>query len=253
MGAMALKQGLQMRDLSFRYQRSGPDVLRGICWDVPVGRNVLLGPNGAGKSTLLALCATALDARNGTISVNGLDSAQRSNRSAFRRSVGWMPQDIRPIAGLTSREQVAYVGWLKGLGRGDAWRQAGQLLDQVALGEDADRPAGNLSGGQRRRLGLAQALMGAPTVLLLDEPSAGLDPAQRAHFREIIATLDHSITVLVSTHQVDDLTELFDHVVVIHAGSLVWHGTVETFMALAPEGAQRPAEAAYAQVVAGVD
>lgn len=253
MSATEREHGLRMRGLSFRYRRSGPDVLRGVSWDVPAARSVLLGPNGAGKSTLLALCAAALDAPRGTIALDGLDPTRRADRAAYRRSVGWMPQDVRPIAGLTSREQVAYVGWLKGLGRAAAWHQAGQLLDRVALGEDAGRPAGELSGGQRRRLGLAQALTGAPTVLLLDEPSAGLDPAQRGRFREIVATLDPSMTVLVSTHQVDDLTELFDHVVVIHAGSLLWHGTVGSFMALAPPGAERPAEAAYAGIVPSAD
>lgn len=250
---MDRERGLRIRGLSFRYRRSGPDVLRGVSWDVPEARSVLLGPNGAGKSTLLALCATALDVPPGTITLGGLDPTRRADRLAFRRSVGWMPQDIRPIAGLTSREQVAYVGWLKGLSRAAAWHQAGRLLDQVALGDEADKPAGELSGGQRRRMGLAQALTGAPTVLLLDEPSAGLDPAQRGRFREIVATLDPSMTVLVSTHQVDDLTELFDHVVVIHAGSLVWHGTVGSFMDLAPAGAQRAAEAAYAGIVPSAD
>ncbi len=244
---------LQFHDVWFRYRRSGPDVLQGISWNVPVGRSVLLGPNGAGKTTLLAIGATALTAKRGTVAIGRLDPVRRSDRSAYRREVGWMPQDIRPMAGLTSREQLAYVGWLKGLGRLAAWEQAAKVLARVALDDVADRAAKELSGGQRRRLGLAQALIGDPKVLLLDEPSAGLDPAQRGRFREIMASVATGMTVLVSTHQVDDLDELFDDVVVIHEGALVWRGSVDAFMRLAPPGAVRPAEAAYASLVTAAD
>ncbi len=246
-------EGLSFRDVWFRYRRSGPDVLTGVSWDVPVGRSVLLGPNGAGKTTLLSIGASALTPSRGGVELGRLETERRGDLSAYRREVGWMPQEIRAVAGLTSREQVAYVGWLKGLDRRSAWDQAGATLARVALDDLADRPARELSGGQRRRLGLAQALMGTPSVLLLDEPTAGLDPAQRGRFRDTMATVLEGLTVVVSTHQVDDLDELFDKVVVMVEGALVWHGDVGAFMGLAPTGATRPAEAAYASLVASHD
>jgi ABC-2 type transport system ATP-binding protein len=233
--------------VTFGYRR-GRTILNEFSWAVPNGRTVLLGPNGAGKSTVLALGADALRAQRGEVRVHALRSSRWRDRSAYRRAIGWMPQTIRAVPGVSAREQVAYAGWLKGLTRVDAWRGALDALVRVALAAVADQSASTLSGGQLRRLGLAQVLVHSAEVLLLDEPAAGLDPAQRARFRELIASLPAAQPVVVSTHQVDDLSELFDTVVILDAGTIRFAGSVASFLGLAPSG-PRQAERAYAQVV----
>ena len=178
-----------------------------------------------------------------------LDSVRRHDRAEFRRSVGYMAQDIRPVPGLTCREQVAYAAWLKGMSTRGAWDAAFQALGAVGLTQVADRSSSEVSGGQLRRVGLAQTLVHDARVILLDEPTVGLDPAQRAHFRESLATLPGDPAVVVSTHQVDDLTELYDSVVVIRDGRLCFEGSVEAFMSQAPHASDRPVEAAYLRVI----
>lgn len=217
-----------------------------------MGKTVLLGPNGAGKSTLLSLGANALPPSRGRICFHLLDAARRSDRAAYRRAVGWMPQHVRAVPGLTAQEQVAYAAWLKGLDRKNSWSAAAGALEQVGLTEVAGRKTATLSGGQLRRVGLAQVLVHNAEVLLLDEPTVGLDPAQRARFRELLAALPTELPVVVSTHQVDDLTELFDTVVVLEEGVIRFVGSVTAFMDLAPPAVMnRRAEAAYAHIVSG--
>lgn len=217
-------------------------MLSGLSWSVSAGRSVILGPNGAGKTTLLKLGAGVLGPHSG-----GVHSSDKSLSSA----VGWMPQDIKALAGLTAREQVSYSAWMKGASRGDAWVTAEQALDDVGLGDQVDEKTSRLSGGQRRRVGLAQALSSAPDILLLDEPTAGLDPAQRSRFREILKSLPREITVVVSTHQVDDLQDIFDVVMVMSLGRFVWQGTVDDFMSLGSHDPRRQGEAAYEQILGG--
>lgn len=248
---------LTFTDLVFAYPRStvfggsGPRVFDRLSWGTPSGATVILGPNGAGKTTLLSLGATALRPASGTIRLGDRESGRRRDRTAIRRAIGWMPQQFRAIPGLTAREQVAYAGWLKGMSRGEAWREAAAALAKVGLHEEADRRTAQLSGGQQRRVGLAQLLVHRAALLLLDEPTAGLDPGQRARFRETVRDLARDVPVVVSTHQVDDLTDLFDTVVVLDQGQIRFQGDVAAFMALAPAGSSYPAEAAYATLVDG--
>ncbi len=115
---------LAFDDVTFRYRRASPPVLDGFTWAVPSGRTVLLGPNGAGKTTLLALGADVLQPERGRISAGPLHPVGRTERASYRRAVGWMPQQIRAVPGLTAREQVAYAAWLKGAPRGRAWELA---------------------------------------------------------------------------------------------------------------------------------
>ncbi|MCZ2110126.1 MAG: ATP-binding cassette domain-containing protein [Dehalococcoidia bacterium] len=236
--------------MTFRYRRSGPDIVSSFSWDCPPGRTALLGPNGAGKSTLLAIAADAFTPRAGRVVVNGISATGRGGRRAYRTRTGWMPQHSRPVPGLSVREQVAYAGWLKGMPSARAWDAALSALSKVGLEPLHGRPSASLSGGQMRRVGIAQALVHEPATLLLDEPTAGLDPGQRAHFREVLQGLSGTQDVLVSTHQVDDIGETFDHVAVLAAGELRFAGTVADFLALAPAHATAgAAEAAYAALV----
>lgn len=241
---------LTFEDVTYTYGRRQQPVLSAFSWAMPSGKTVLLGPNGAGKSTLLGLGADAHRPTRGRVRIGALTSSRCRDRSAFRRAVGWMPQHIRAVPGLTAREQVAYAGWLKGLGQRHAWSAAAAALDRVGLMELAHRKVSTLSGGQLRRVGLAQLLVHDAQVLLLDEPTAGLDPAQRSRFRELVAALPPERPVIVSTHQVDDLSELFDTVVILDGGRIRFAGTVAAFLDLAPNSAAgRQAEAAYACVV----
>jgi ABC-2 type transport system ATP-binding protein len=226
-------------------------VLSNFDWQVPPGRSCLLGPNGAGKSTILGLAADVLVPSHGLVSFGDLVARGGRGGRAYRRSIAWMPQRTHAIPGFTSREQVAYAGWLKGLGQAEAWRAAEAALKRVDLGDRMSAAASELSGGQLQRLGLAQALIHDASVLLLDEPAAGLDPAQRAVFRDLLRSLPRDRVILVATHQVDDLGDLFDRVAVLVDGVIRHEGTVEAFLELAPEGAARRAEAAYATFVSG--
>ncbi|MFI1017583.1 ATP-binding cassette domain-containing protein [Streptomyces sp. NPDC020965] len=241
---------LEVAGCTYAYRRGAP-VLRDLTVVFPPGRTVLLGPNGAGKSTLLGIAATALTPASGRISLNDLSPADARARREYRRRVGWLPQQVRPVAGLKLREQVAYAGWLKGMDRRAAWKAARSALARVGLADLADRTGRQLSGGQLRRLGIAQTLVHGAEFVLLDEPTAGLDPQQRAVFRETLDALSPSTSFVVSTHQTEDLADVFDTVIVLARGTVRFHGTTSGFLAHAPEDAAqgRLAEAAYTTFV----
>ncbi|MEZ5094583.1 ABC transporter ATP-binding protein [Nocardioides sp.] len=204
----------------------------GLDWTVSQGcTTLLLGPNGAGKSTLLKLLAGLERPRAGRVTVNGT-----SGRSDLFELVGWMPQDVRPIRGLTVQEQVEYGAWVTGASRRDCRSRARTAIEAVDLTDLSSRRAGELSGGQLRRLGLAQTLARRAHVLLLDEPTAGLDPAQSALFREVLRGLTMPGGIVVSTHQVDELADDVDRVAVLDAGRFRFDGAVTDFREGHPEG-----------------
>jgi ABC-2 type transport system ATP-binding protein len=246
---------LSFTDVTYRYASLIPfrpervPILRGFSWRVPSGRTVVLGPNGAGKTTLLSLAATLLRPHAGSVTYKGHDSRRAPDRALLRRAIGWMPQATRAMPGLTAREQVAYAGWLKGMSRPAAWQAAMHSLDRVGLASESDRLTSQLSGGQQRRVGLAQCLVHASELLILDEPSVGLDPGQRGRFREILAEVGAKSTILVSTHMVDDLADLFDTVMVLDRGEVRFSGSVAGFMDLAPSRSDRAAESAYKSLI----
>ncbi|MDW8806195.1 ATP-binding cassette domain-containing protein [Streptomyces scabiei] len=238
---------------SFAYRRNRA-VLKDLSFDFPMGRTVFLGPNGAGKSTVLGLAATALRPRSGTVRLGDLVPRHGRDLKAYRQKVAWMPQQIDCVPGLTAREQVAYVGWLKGLSRSGAWGRAVEALRRVEMQDHQDRKVSELSGGQMRRVGVAQSLVHGAEVLLLDEPTAGMDPRQRRVFHEVLGGLPQDVSVVLSTHDVGDLDEIYDHVVVLNAGVIRFCGSVEQFLAHASADAApgRRAESAYDAVVGGV-
>lgn len=218
--------------LAFRYGRhrvfSGLDVTF-------FGRTVLLGPNGAGKSTLLALLADALQPQEGAVLLDDVQRARRGpGRRDFRRDVAWLPQVVRVFPGLTVKEHVAYMGWLKGLSRAEAWQAAPLALETVDLASISDRKASQLSGGQARRMGIAGALSHGARVLLLDEPTAGLDPDQRERFRGLLQRLEQDLTVVVSTHQTEDVADSYDHVAVLVSGHVPFAGSLSQFIDSTP-------------------
>ena len=229
-----------IENVAYPYRRHH-EVLHGVSIEFALGKTALLGPNGAGKSTLFSLCSGASAPRSGRIILGTAEASPRT----LRRRVGLMAQTVRAMAGLTVREQVAYCGWLMGLSTREAVARADKMIADVDLADKADDRASRISGGQLRRVGLAQVLIGQPEVLLLDEPTAGLDPAQRMRFREVLERIPDNRVTVVSTHQVDDLTDGYDRVIVLSAGRIVFDGSPEEFLDLAPEDAPHRAEAAY--------
>lgn len=243
---------LEVARCTFAYRR-GVRVLHDLSVTFQPGRTVLLGPNGAGKSTLLGITATAIAPESGQVSLGGLIPDTTQNRKDYRRRVGWLPQQVKPVAGLKLREQVAYAGWLKGMNRRAAWKAARSALARVGLDDLANRAGNQLSGGQLRRLGIAQTLVHGAEFVLMDEPTAGLDPQQRAVFRNLLSDLSPTTSFVVSTHQTEDLAEVFDTVIVLDRGTIRFQGTVDGFLAHAPADTApgRLAEGAYTGFIHG--
>lgn len=229
-------------------------VLNDLTLGFDPGHTVLLGPNGAGKSTLMGLLASVHRPRSGKVQLRGVGTPfERRTIGAYRRAVAWLPQHAGTFPGLTVREHVAYSGWLKGLSQRSAARRSGDALEKVGLADYADRPATQLSGGQSRRMQLAGALAHDAQVILLDEPTASFDPLQQNRFHDMVQSLDPTITVLVSTHDVSDLSGSYDRVVVLDEGRVRFDGPVSDFLDAAPAGTEphKRGERAYAQLVRG--
>jgi ABC-2 type transport system ATP-binding protein len=186
----------------------------------------LLGPNGAGKTTLMRMAATILAPDGGGLRLLGRDPARADERVEIRRRLGYMPQEPGFYQHFTAFEFVDYVAILKEMTdeptRHDAVRVA---LAAVGLIDVSHRKVKALSGGMRRRLALAQALLGEADLLVLDEPTAGLDPEQRLRFREVVSQLPHHPTILLSTHQTEDITALCERVIVLAGGQVRFDGS----------------------------
>ena len=238
-------------DLSHRYGRRS--ALMGATLTLPVGVTGLLGPNGAGKSTLMELLATALPIQRGTVSIGELQLGRGSVR-LVRRELGYLPQRFELMGTATVRRNVEYAAWAHGLASKDVRVASERALADLGLSDRAGSRARSLSGGMRQRLGLACALVHRPRVLILDEPTVGLDPEQRLRLRDAIAAAARDAVVLISTHLVEDLATLADQVVVLHAGRMPFIGTLATLRSLGSETAEGHAsalEAGYHAVVQG--
>ena len=194
----------------------------------------LLGPNGAGKTTLLRMVATVLAPDTGTLRTLGSDPARPEGRLAIRRRLGYFPQEPGYYENLSAFAFVDYVAILKEMtdrrARHDDVRR---VLSEVGLEDVMHKRIRSLSGGMRRRVILAQALLGHPELLVLDEPAAGLDPEQRLRFRETVSAIAEQHTVLLSTHQTDDVTALCQRVVVLDHGRVLHDGSPESLIDIA--------------------
>jgi ABC-2 type transport system ATP-binding protein len=194
----------------------------------------LLGPNGAGKTTLLRILATVISADTGRARILGRDPAEPDQRTEIRRRLGYQPQELGFPRGFTAAQFVDYLAILKEWSvRAERHAEVLRALDAVGLGDLATRRVSRLSGGQRRRVALAQALLGRPELLVLDEPTTGLDPEQRASLRQVLAGLGEAGTLVVSTHQTEDVAALCRRVVVLDRGRVHFDGTVPELVALA--------------------
>jgi len=186
----------------------------------------LLGPNGAGKTTLLRMLATVLAPDAGHLRLLGDDPADAAGRLAIRRRLGYVPQEPGYHRNFTAFEFVDYVAILKELtDRPARHDEVRRVLALAGLAEVSAKKIRALSGGMRRRVALAQSLLGAPELLVLDEPTAGLDPEQRLRFREVVSGMAQDCTVLLSTHQTEDVAALCHRVVVMHEGVIHFDGS----------------------------
>ncbi|NYH79373.1 ABC-2 type transport system ATP-binding protein [Actinopolyspora biskrensis] len=207
-----------------RHDYRGRTALRDVDLALPVGVTALLGPNGAGKSTLLGLLSTVLSPQRGRVELNGLDPVR--DRRRYRESIGFLPQRFTAPDQLTVAEFVTLSAWWRRVPRRERGPAVERALEATGLGERATSKVGELSGGMLRRLGIAQALVNEPPVLLLDEPTVGLDPRQRNALREVITELGAEHTVLLSTHLTEDVAAVAERVVVLDEGRVVADSTL---------------------------
>ena len=200
--------------------------------DLEPGVVGLLGPNGAGKTTLLRVLATALPPTRGQVQVLGRNPDVPAQRTDIRRRLGYLPQEVGFPRGFTAFAFVDYIALLK------EWTEPAsrhaevrRVLDLVGLSELAGRRIRAMSGGQRRRVALAQALLGAPPVLILDEPTTGVDPEQRVTLRTVLAEIARTSIVVLSTHQTEDIAALCERVIVLDRGRVRYDGSVTNLVA----------------------
>lgn len=214
---------INIQNVSMSYP-NGKQALKNLNLDLRAPSLIgLLGPNGAGKTTLMKLLVTALMPTEGSILVDGqpLDSAERLLKS----KLGYLPQDFGLFDELTVTQFLDYMAALKGLRRPKA--EIRKVILAANLEEKAKAKIRTLSGGQRQRVGIAQALLGAPPFLIFDEPTVGLDPEERIHFRNLFSRTAEDRLVLLSTHIIEDVQSVCDQIIVIHHGQILFAGTPE--------------------------
>ena len=181
----------------------------------------LLGTNGAGKTTLMRMLCGILQPTSGTITFDGMDVREEG----YRAILGYLPQDFGYYPEFTAMDFLLYMAALKGLPQQSAKRRANELLELVGLQDMGRKKIKTFSGGMKQRLGIAQALLNDPKLLILDEPTAGLDPKERVRFRSLIQQLGQDSIVLLSTHIVSDIEHIADEVLMMKDGTLIYHGT----------------------------
>ncbi len=221
---------LQMEGVGFRY-RNGHRAVDGFTLTQGAGILGVLGPNGAGKSTLMRMLATLTRPTEGRIMWNGADCVR--DPDALRRGLGYLPQEFGTYPALSAREFLHYLAAVKGLPNAGTAQRVQQCLELVGLQDAADKRLADCSGGMRQRVGIAQALLNDPQLLIVDEPTVGLDPDERQRFRNLLTDLAGQRLVLLSTHIVSDLEASATALAVMEKGRLRFHGAPEALLARA--------------------
>ena len=206
---------LTVRDLTKRYKDK--TAVDGVSLRLTEGINGLLGANGAGKTTLMRMLCGILKPTAGSVSLDGVDVSSED----YRAVLGYLPQDFGYYPDFTGLDFLLYLAALKGLTRSHAKRKAAELLELVSLADVGKKKIKTYSGGMKQRLGIAQALLNDPRLLVVDEPTAGLDPKERVKFRNLIAGLGRDTVVLLSTHIVSDVEKIADHMLMMSEGKII--------------------------------
>jgi ABC-type multidrug transport system ATPase subunit len=210
---------LRIEHLSKTYP-GGVQALKDVSLTVPTGMFGLLGPNGAGKSTLMRTIATLQEPDAGAISLDGLDVL--AEKEEVRKLLGYLPQDFGVYPRVSAEEMLSHLAVLKGLtDRGERKDAVEALLHQTNLWDARKRKLGTYSGGMRQRFGIAQALLGDPRLVIVDEPTAGLDPAERLRFLNLLSEIGENVVVILSTHIVEDVSDLCSRMAIISRGEVL--------------------------------
>lgn len=213
---------LSIRGLSKTYP-GGVRALRSVSLDIPPGMFGLIGPNGAGKSTLMKILATLLEPDSGSAHLNSLDLI--ANKDATRRLLGYLPQEFGVYPKMSAYDLLNHLAVMKGiLKRGERKELVEGLLQRTNLWELRKRKLGTFSGGMKQRFGIAQALLANPQLIIVDEPTAGLDPTERNRFLNLLSAIGRNVVVILSTHIVDDVSELCSRMAIINNGELLLQG-----------------------------
>ena len=210
---------LAVNNLSKTYP-NGVQALKNVSLDISTGMFGLLGPNGAGKSTLMRTIATLQEADEGTIRLNGIDVLKQKHK--VRELLGYLPQEFGIYPDITAEHMLDHIAVLKGIyNKKERKNVINDLLRQTNLYDLRKTRLGEFSGGTKQRFGIAQALLGNPQLIIVDEPTAGLDPQERNRFHNILSEIGEHVVVILSTHIVDDVSELCTHMAIIHEGKVL--------------------------------
>jgi ABC-2 type transport system ATP-binding protein len=216
---------LTIRNLSKTYP-NGVRALDDVSLDIPTGMYGLLGPNGAGKSTLMRILATLQEADSGSAQLGDLDVLKE--KDAVRRVLGYLPQEFGVYPRLSALEMLDHFVTLKGVPANRRREVVQALLERVNLWEHRKKAVSSYSGGMRQRFGIAQALIGDPRLIIVDEPTAGLDPGERNRFYNLLSEIGENVIVILSTHIVEDVRELCSNMAIINGGRVLYAGTPDT-------------------------
>lgn len=221
---------LIINNLSKTYS-NGVKALNNISLTIPQGMFGLLGPNGAGKSTLMRTLATLQDADTGTVQLNGIDVLK--DKQAVRERLGYLPQDFGLYPRINAETMLDHIAQMKGIGnKADRKELVASLLQKVNLFKDRKKGLGTYSGGMRQRFGIAQALVGNPSLIIVDEPTAGLDPSERNRFYNLLSEIGENTIVILSTHIVEDVNTLCSNMAIICMGEVLMQGKPKDGLAL---------------------
>lgn len=207
-------------------------VLEDVELEIDTGLFGLLGPNGAGKTTLMKILSTILPWKDGEVTIYDYDLLKEGDK--VRELLGYLPQHFHAPGQFTGKEFLHYVGSMKGVvDKKERTEQVDRLLNEVNLQSQADKKVKSYSGGMKRRLGIAQALLGNPKLIILDEPTAGLDPSERIRFRNVIEKLSKNYTIILSTHIISDIESSCEKLAVLNDGEVLFQGTTEALAEIA--------------------
>jgi ABC-type multidrug transport system ATPase subunit len=214
---------ISIENVSKFYKKNSP-ALRDISLEINQGMFGLLGPNGAGKTTLMRIIATIIQPTEGVVKIGNYRTDNLKEKWHILASLGYLPQELSLYGNLTPYEFLDFMGAIKGFRKRP--NQIKELLEMVGLSNAAHQLIKTFSGGMKRRLGIAQALINNPSLLIVDEPTVGLDPEERTRFRNMLVDMASDRTVILSSHIVEDIAQTCYHVAILHQGKLLYKGTV---------------------------